>query len=221
MATGGGWPLALLAALLVGGGALPETDVVRVLHPDAAGATQPPTEPRLTLFAVSRVQCAARCVRLGDCMAISYAAASEPAGGGACTLRRCPAGWSGRGASCYFISPEEVPRSEAAARCASLGAALATITSQQEHDDVGQLALDRGVKRVYLGLRHQPPYSGRQYAWEDGSALSFTRWGDNNAEPYVTDPPSERGVYLQAEKDVWHTWHATYSFNYVCEYVVQ
>ena len=45
------------------------------------------------------------------------------------------------------------------ADCAARAAALATISSQEKHDFVRQLTLDSSAVRVYLGLRHQPPYS--------------------------------------------------------------
>ncbi|KAF0310308.1 C-type lectin domain family 4 member A [Amphibalanus amphitrite] len=213
-------PLLLLLALLTVGGAVPETELVRVLHPDAGGATDPATAPLLTVPADSSVQCAARCTRRDDCRAISYAPAGPGFGsGGTCTLRSCPAGWDGWRSSCYLISAAAVPRSQAVAECGGHGAGLASITSQEEHDFIRQLAQERSVVRIYLGLHHQPPYAGREYVWDDGSALNFTRWGDS--EPFLSDPAYERGVYLQVLKDAWHTWTAQYSFNYACEYVVQ
>ena len=43
--------------------------------------------------------------------------------------------------------------------------------------------LDSSAVRVYLGLRHQPPYSGTIYAWGNGSPLVFAKWGDS--DPYA------------------------------------
>ena len=183
MASRGGWrpllaaPL-LLLGLLAAAGALPETEVVRVLQPDAAGATTPATAPLATLPVVSRVQCAARCLRHADCLAISYAPAGDGgSGAGLCSLRGCPAGWRGWRGSCYLVSAAAVPRSQAAADCAARAAALATITSQEEHDFVRQLTLDSSAVRVYLGLRHQPAYSETICACGDGNPLVFATWG--------------------------------------------
>ena len=52
-----------------------------------------------------------------------------------------------------------------AADCAARTTALATISSQEKHDFVRQVTLDSSAVRVYLGLRHQPPYSETIYAW--------------------------------------------------------
>ena len=58
-----------------------------------------------------------------------------------------------------------------------------TISSQEEHDFVRQLTLDSSAVRVYLGLRHQPPYSETICTWGDGSPLVFAKWGDS--DPYA------------------------------------
>lgn len=86
----------------------------------------------------------------------------------------CDAGWTQVGSKCYKVEAGPSNYYDAIAGCVSQGGALATIESQAEQDAVYTLT---GSTGAYLGLSDF--LDEGNFAWVDGTALTFTNWRPN------------------------------------------
>ncbi len=117
--------------------------------------------------------------------------------------------WSQNG-HCYFalVGP---PRNWSTQRdaCASAGAHLVTITSQEENDFVSQMV---GDQDRWIGLRK--PQAGEPFSWITGEPLSYTAWANNE--------PNENGeacVRLRANTNpqTWADRACDQIYGAICE----
>merc|ERR1712232_395736 len=98
----------------------------------------------------------------------------------------CGSSWSAFRGHCYIAKDDMKIRSEAQISCESVGSALVSIHSDAENQHVVNLCMKLGGNAdgadadgwpsCFIGLT-QTHVGKEVWAWHDGSAVNFTKWG--------------------------------------------
>lgn len=95
----------------------------------------------------------------------------------------------------YELVKESLSWEEARRRCQEMGGHLATITSQQEMDQLTKMASDQGIKFLWLGGYTSYDSQGNVFGhWITGEDFSFQRWAPE--EPSRVDLDGEPEWYI-------------------------
>ncbi|HVV83605.1 MAG TPA: lectin-like protein [Kofleriaceae bacterium] len=98
---------------------------------------------------------------------------------------------------------------EAIADCASIGAHLATVTSQEEQDF---MAASFAARDTWIGLFQGP--SEATWFWSTGERYDFKAWGMNQPDDFMHN---EDCAHLMAGTGLWNDRDCTARLPYVCE----
>ncbi|XP_045198586.2 snaclec coagulation factor IX-binding protein subunit A-like [Mercenaria mercenaria] len=90
----------------------------------------------------------------------------------------CPEGWGMVDGRCYKWFDKYLTRDDAKTFCEGLGAGLAVITSQKQHDYVYRIVLidAEEMQEAWIALKR----IDGQYKWDDGTEVTFDGWKSGN-----------------------------------------
>lgn len=104
----------------------------------------------------------------------------------------------------YELIPGTCTWEEANQRCQQMGGHLATITSQEELDQIISLAEQNGCKYVWLGGYTSYDYNGNVFGhWVTGEDFSFQYWGEGQPSRQDLDGTPEWYIMLWYVHDMW------------------
>lgn len=127
----------------------------------------------------------------------------------------------------YQLFIEDVSWQEARQRCLDKGGWLATVSSEDELEDVIMIAAEGGVDKVWLGCHRE----NNALIWENNEQIDFYRWG--NGEPSYVDKGdnvvedclllwrfNNKWVYNDSRNNPVADYPAMYSgqIGYICEF---
>ncbi|XP_045197025.2 uncharacterized protein LOC123551856 isoform X2 [Mercenaria mercenaria] len=120
----------------------------------------------------------------------------------------CPEGWGMVNGRCYKWFDTFLTHDDAKTFCEGLGAGLAVITSQKQHDYVYRIVrFDvEAMEGVWIALKRNT--NTGQYEWDDGKTITFSGW--KSGEP---DCNSDCGIY---DKGGWFSTVCDYRKTFVC-----
>lgn len=107
----------------------------------------------------------------------------------------------------YELIPGTCTWEEANRRCQQMGGHLATITSQEELNQIISLAEQNDCKYIWLGGYTSYDYDGNVFGhWITGEDFSFQYWGEGQPSRQDLDGTPEWYIMLWYVHDTW-TWN--------------
>ncbi|XP_033624642.1 macrophage mannose receptor 1-like [Asterias rubens] len=126
----------------------------------------------------------------------------------------CQPGWQAYLGSCYKFETSPATWSTARSNCNSMGGNLVSVSHMYDAAYVSaQVGLQTHGTNVWIGM--SDPNNSGLYEWADGSAISYTNWGQ-------AQPDSSNGLCVSINSGApaagyWYNTACSQSLPYVCE----
>ena len=121
----------------------------------------------------------------------------------------CDDGYTKVGSKCWKLATDQVNYLDAVRGCNTLGAKLASITSESEQTTYYSMV---GSEGAWTGL--SDILDEGVYSWSDGSLLDYTNW--NNGQPNNRDG-NQHCVFMRGQDGMWDDIVCKRSEPYICQ----